>query len=331
LPLCPDVWELDSEQNEAILVTRVLNGDDGATTPDGRSAVMQRSRRPRLLIIGCGDVGLRVLRRLHAAWKVYALTSSQDRLSSLRKAGAVPLFGDLDDPSTLGRLGGLAQRVLYLAPPPSEGSDDPRVRHALRALLRGGQVTHLVYASTTGVYGDCGGALIDETRALAPSTARAFRRVAAESRVRHFGRQSGAHVSILRIPGIYAPDREAGQPQARVLRGTPVLERSADVYSNHIHAEDLARACILALSRALPQRVINVCDDSDDLVGDYYDRVADICGLPRPRRVSRTQAQAEMSPMQWSFMNESRRIGNARLKSELRLRLNYPTVKDALA
>jgi nucleoside-diphosphate-sugar epimerase len=293
--------------------------------------VTQVSRRPRLLIIGCGDVGLRVLRRLNSAWHVYALTSSAGRMVSLRDAGAVPLLGDLDDPDTLGRLGGLASRVLYLAPPPSQGSDDTRVRHALRALLRGGQVTHLVYASTTGVYGDCQGELIDETRVLAPATARAHRRVAAENRMRHFGRQSGARVSILRIPGIYAPDREGGQPQARVLRGTPVLERAVDVYSNHIHAEDLARACLLALFRSLPRRVINVCDDSDDLVGDYYDRIADLCGLPRPRRVSRAQAQAEMSPMQWSFMTESRRIGNARMKSELRMSLHYPTVKDALS
>lgn len=287
-------------------------------------------RRPSLLIVGCGDVGMRVLQLLQGRWRVVALTSSPQRLTALRAAGAIPLLGNLDDEATLWRLASLAERVLYLAPPASAGTADLRVMRLLHVLARTGRVSRLVYASTTGVYGDCEGAWIDETRAVAPGTARAQRRVDAEARVRLFGRQFLARVTILRIPGIYATDRAGAHPKDRLLRGTPVLQREDDVYTNHIHADDLARACILALFKGRAQRVINVCDDADLLMGDYCDWVADLCGLPRPRRLARDAAQAELSPMQWSFMCESRRIGNTRLKAELGLQLRYPTVGAAL-
>jgi nucleoside-diphosphate-sugar epimerase len=220
--------------------------------------------------------------------------------------------------------------VLHLAPPPSQGRIDTRTRALLRALALRRAPAHLVYGSTTGVYGDCGGEVIDETRRLAPATDRAHRRVDAEAHLRAWGRATGTAVTLLRIPGIYAPDREGGRPQARVERGTPLLAADDDVYTNHIHADDLARACVAALHRGRPQRAVNVCDDGDLKTGDHYDRVADLCGLPRLPRVSRTDAQARFTPMQWSFMNESRRIGNARLVRELRVRLRYPTVEAAL-
>ena len=262
--------------------------------------------------------------------RVFALTSTPERAPRLRAAGAVPLLGDLDRPETLGRLGALAGRVLHLAPPPGEGGHDPRTAALLRALARGGTVQTLVYGSTTGVYGDCRGDRIDETRAVAPATARARRRVDAEARLRGFGRTSGCRVTVLRIPGIYALDRPGGDPRDRVRRGTAVLSREDDVYTNHIHADDLARACLRALFLGRPQRVINVCDDSDERMGDYYDRVADLSGSPRLPRVTRGDAQGLFSPMQWSFMSESRRIRADRLRRELRLRLCYPTVEAAL-
>jgi nucleoside-diphosphate-sugar epimerase len=288
-------------------------------------------RRPTLLIIGCGDVGLRVLKQLQGRWTVWALTSSPERMPALRAAGARPLLGNLDDPRTLGRLGGLADRVLHLAPPPGAGQTDPRTANLLRALARGGRTRRLVYGSTTGVYGDCGGGWVDETRAVNPTTARAARRVDAEARLRHFGRQTGCQVTLLRIPGIYALDREGGDPRDRVRRGMPALRPEDDVYTNHIHADDLARACVRALTGGLPQRAVNVCDDSDLRMGDYFDLVADLWGLPRPPRVSREQARASLSPMVMSFMSESRRLCNLRMKRELGLVLRYPTVREGLA
>lgn len=284
---------------------------------------------PRLLIIGCGDVGLRVVKQLAGRWRVAALTSSPARAAPLRAAGVAPLLGDLDEPATLGRLAGLADLVLHLAPPARDGSTDERTRHLLAALARRPPRV-LVYGSTTGVYGDCGGALIDETRALNPMTDRAARRVDAEAQLRAFGRRHGTRVSLLRIPGIYAPHREGGHPRERLARGTPVLRREDDVFTNHIHADDLARACVLALLRGQAQRAVNVCDDSQLLMGDYFDLAADLSGLPRPERITRAEAAERLGAMALSFWSESRRIANDRLKRELRLALRHPTPADGL-
>jgi nucleoside-diphosphate-sugar epimerase len=290
----------------------------------------RRSRMPALLIVGCGDVGLRVLNLLRGRWRVLALTSSPSRREALRHAGARPLLGNLDDADTLGRLGGLADMVLHLAPPPASGDSDSRTRHLLQALARGGRVRRIVYASTSGVYGDCAGARFDETRALRPGTARARRRVDAEAQLRAFGRRAGVAVSLLRIPGIYASDRDGGHPRERLQRGTPLLRAEDDVYTNHIHADDLARACVAALHHALPQRAVHVCDDTELRMGDYFDLAADLCGVPRAPRISRNEAAAQLSPMQLSFMSESRRLDNLRLKRELKLRLRFRTVAEGL-
>jgi nucleoside-diphosphate-sugar epimerase len=289
-----------------------------------------RFKRPTLLIVGCGDIGLRVARLLRSRWRLIALTSSVARLAELRAAGVQPLVGNLDEPATLARLAGLADAVLHLAPPPLRGGTDPRTANLLRALARRGRAPRIVYGSTSGVYGDCGGAFIDETRSVNPATDRARRRVDAERRLRWYGRAFGARVALLRIPGIYACDRADGHPRERLARGTPVLASEVDVFTNHIHADDLARACVAALHRAKPQRVLHVCDDTELKMGDYFDLAADLCSVARPRRIGVGQARAELSPMQLSFMGESRRLSNARLKRELRLHLRYPTVSQGL-
>ncbi|NHK99129.1 MULTISPECIES: SDR family oxidoreductase [Rubrivivax] len=287
--------------------------------------------RPTLLIVGCGDVGCRVLQILAGRWRVLALTSSPDRVPALRALGAVPLVGDLDRPATLGRLAGLADLVLHLAPPPGEGDGDPRTRALLQALARAGRVQTLVYASTTGVYGDAGGARFDETRAVAPATPRARRRVDAEEQVRRFGRRHGVRVAVLRVPGIYAPDREGGDPRERVRRGAPLLLPPHDPYTNHVHADDLARICVATLLRAAPQRVYHASDDGEFTMGDYYELVARVCGLPAPPRVTRDEARRTLGAMTMSFLGESRRLDNTRLKRELRVALRYPTVVEGLA
>jgi nucleoside-diphosphate-sugar epimerase len=293
--------------------------------------MQHRLRRPTVLIVGCGDVGLRVLRLLRGRCRVLALTSSPERVDRLRAAGAVPLVGDLDDPASLGRLAGLADAVLHLAPPQTAGPTDRRTAALLAALARSGRVGRLVYASTTGVYGDAGGDWLDETSPLRAATDRALRRVDAERRVRWYGRATGARVTVLRIPGIYALDRVGGDPRDRLRRGTPVLRAEDDVHTNHIHADDLARACVAALWRGRSQRVFNACDDTELAMGDYFDLAADLAGLPRPPRMTRAEAAAVLSPVQLSFMSESRRLRNRRLKEELRLRLRYPTVREGLA
>ena len=293
-------------------------------------ALPSRFRRQRVLIIGCGDIGMRIARQLVGRTRVLALTSNAERRALLRAAGIVPLVGDLDAPLTLQRLAGLAHRVIHLAPPASAGRADGRTRSLLTALRSRSRPQALVYGSTSGVYGDCSGAHVSESRAVNAGTERGQRRVDAEGRLRHWGRMTAATICILRIPGIYAPDREGGTPRTRLLKGLPVLEASQDVYTNHIHADDLARACSLALWRGKPQRVYNVSDDSDLKMGDYFDLAADLYGLPRPPRVTRSEAAGLLSPMQLSFMGESRRLVNTRMKRELGLRLRHPSVHSGL-
>lgn len=285
--------------------------------------------------------------------RVFAVTSQPSRCAELRAAGAVPLVADLDRPATLARLAGLADLVLDLAPPPGQGEGDPRTRALLAALRRSawhrargltGKPVILpeqprsvafetrrrrvfVYASTSGVYGDRGGARVSEYHAVRPQTARARRRVAAEQAVRRLGRDAGWRANIVRIPGIYAEDR---LPIARLKRGTPALAPQDDVYTNHIHADDLARTMIAALFRGRPQRVVHASDDTELRMADYFDLVADRRGLPRPPRISRQQAREVIEPTLLSFMSESRRLDNRRLKRELRLRLRYPTVASFL-
>lgn len=324
-------------------------------------------RRARVLIVGCGDVGMRALPLLHAragAPRVIALTHHPERAGELRAAGATPISGDLDLRRSLGRLAGLARDVLHLAPPQRDGDSDRRTRALIAALRRPrrsvargakthwlhpdragktsfivpdglraatkrrtGPGTRFVYASTTGVYGDCAGAWIDETRPARPENERARRRVSAERQLRAAGVGSGWRVSIARIPGIYAANR---LPVARIEKGMPALVESDDVYTNHIHADDLAAILLRALARGRPQRVINASDDTDLRMADYFDRVADAYGLPRVPRVSRQEAEARLEPVTLSFMRESRRLSNARLKRELGYALRHPTVDDFL-
>jgi nucleoside-diphosphate-sugar epimerase len=279
-----------------------------------------------LLIIGCGDVVRRALPQLQRHWRVCALVRERD--AGLAALGVTQIVGDLDRPASLRRLAGVAHAVLHSAPPPEQGTDDPRTRRLVAALRRASLPRCLVYISTSGVYGDCGGARVAETRPLRPRTARAQRRVAAEALLRRFGAASGCRVSILRAPGIYAGDR---LPLERLRRGTPVFAAGEDSHTNHIHAEDLGRACGAALARGRANRVYNASDDSDLPMGDWFDKLADAFGLPRPPRLARAAAQAVISPTMLSFMNESRRLDNTRLKAELKLRLRYPTVDAGIA
>jgi nucleoside-diphosphate-sugar epimerase len=289
-------------------------------------ALPARFRRERVLIVGCGDVGMRVNALLQCRVRVYALTSSRHRIPELRLAGITPLHGNLDAPHTLRRLAGIATRVIHLAPPPGQGWIDPRTHALAQALRRRERPVSLVYGSTSGVYGDCQGDWIDETRPVVPQTPRACRRVDAESQLRFLGRNAVVRVSILRIPGIYAADREGGTPRARLLKSVPVLCPQDDVFTNHIHADDLALACHLAVWRGSAQRVYNVNDDTCLKMGDYFDLAADLYGLARPPRIERGSAAKQLPVMLLSFMQESRRMVNVRMKRELGLRLRYADV-----
>lgn len=283
----------------------------------------------KILIIGSGDVARRILPHLAGRYRVFALLRNAARAKDWRADGVQPLIADLDERCSLDRIAGLADVVLHLAPPPNQGLVDLRTKHLLAALGKGKSLPRrLIYVSTTGVYGDCGGALIDETRRLNAESPRAARRIDAEQTLRAWGRRNGVTVSILRAPGIYAADR---LPLERLEKGLPALLAADDVFTNHIHAEDLAAACVAAIRHGAANRAYNAVDDSDLKMADYFDQVADAFACPRAPRLSRTAAAALLSPMQMSFMRESRRIANRRIKQELKLRLAFPSVSDGIA
>jgi nucleoside-diphosphate-sugar epimerase len=283
----------------------------------------------RVLLIGCGDVALRTALLLRGRVRLYGLTRRAADRPKLRSHGIVPLAGDLDDHATLRRLRTAPFAVLHFAPPPSEGRDDPRTQKLIAALTRARIIPQrFVYISTSGVYGDCAGAHVTETHARRAQTPRARRRVAAEDRLRAWASGHGVQLAILRAPGIYAETR---LPLDRIRQGTPVLAAEDDVYTNHIHADDLARATVAAMFHGRPNRAYNVTDDAQLKMGGWCDAVADAFHLPRPPRVTWEEAEQRIAPMLLSFMSESRRLGNDRLKRELRVRLHYPTPDALLA
>jgi nucleoside-diphosphate-sugar epimerase len=281
--------------------------------------------KPSLLILGCGDVGMRLLPLVRDRYRVFAVTSQEERRGALRAAGAIPIVADLDRPQTLRRLLHLADDIVHLAPPQSDGATDLRTRRLVSVLPPS---ANMVYVSTTGVYGDCAGELVVESRPVNPQNARAKRRVDAEHVLRAWARRNGSRLSILRVPGIYAADR---LPLERLRKGTPALAQQDDVYTNHIHADDLAAVVRTALYRGKPQRVYHATDDTRMKMGEYFDAVADAFGLPRPPRLPRAELQQAVSPMLLSFMSESRQLSNARMKMELGVRLRHEHVGAALA
>jgi nucleoside-diphosphate-sugar epimerase len=304
------------------------------------------------LLAGCGDVAARIVQQLggqNSHYRIRALlrhAPGSPIWTHWRTLGATPIAADLDRPRSLRRLRGIADNVIYLAPPADDANDssgrpaDRRLNRFLAALHGACSLPRrLVLISTTGVYGDHHGARIDESVPIRPQSARGLRRAAAEQTLRGWRRgrcraglthapkqrQAGG---VLRVPGIYAATR---LPVERLRANTPALRPDDDTWTNHIHADDLARISWLALARSRTLRAVNTCDHSQLKMGDWFDVVADATGLPRPQRLSREQLKSRVSPMLYSFMSESRRLDNTRLTRELRIRLLYPTVYDFLS
>jgi nucleoside-diphosphate-sugar epimerase len=282
-----------------------------------------------LLIIGCGDVARRALPELQRRYRVTALVRSLDPV--LDSAGVGQIAGDLDDAASLAPLLGRAERIAHLAPPSAGGTLDTRMRSLLAAVAPRGRGAMLprrfVYLSTSGVYGDCAGEWVDETRPPNPQTERAMRRLDAERALGDWGERNQVEIAILRVPGIYASDR---LPLERLARGTPALRPEEDVYTNHIHADDLAGILVAALESARVGDVYNASDDGPMKMGEFFDLVADRSGLARPPRISREEAARLLPPELLSFMSESRRLSNRRMKAELGVRLRYSTARDGV-
>ncbi len=286
-----------------------------------------------LLLVGCGDIALRAAPLLRVHYRLLGLCRRPENYDQLRLRGITPVFGDLDNPKSLNRLAGIAHAVLHLAPPPNHGERDMRTTNLLVALTKRPTMKRIIlpqrfiYISTSGVYGDCNGALIDETCPINPRTERSVRRANAEIQVRNWGLRNRVRVSILRVPGIYAADR---LPLARLRENTPMLLPDEDCYTNCIHADDLVHIIFAALRHAKSGRIYHACDDSRLKMGEYFDLIADHIGIPRPPRVARAKANEHISVSMLSYMEESRQLMNIRIKNELHVNLRYPTVTEGI-
>ena len=287
-----------------------------------------------LLLIGCGDIALRSAPLLRTHYRLIGLCRNLENAPQLRQHGITPIFGDLDNPNTLNKLAGIAHAVLHLAPPANHGKRDIRTTNLLASLTKRLATNtailpqRFIYISTSGVYGDCGGARTDETSQIKPRMDRSIRRADAEKQVRNWGSRNYVSVSILRVPGIYAANR---LPLKRLHEGAPVLLPGDDSYTNSIHADDLVHIIFAALRYAKPGRVYNACDDSNLMMGEYFDLIADFFGIPRPPRIARINAHKYISSSMLSFMEESRRLTNSRIKNELYINLRYPTVAKGIS
>lgn len=275
------------------------------------------------MIVGCGDVGLRVAQRLRAmGGEVTGVVRSGQSAAALRAQRVDPVIADLDAP---GQSIPDSELVFYFAAPPLQGRSDPRLRGFLNGLRVAPQ--RLVYISTTGVYGDCAGRWIDEDAPLQPQAERARRRLDAEQALAEFSAQTGTAVMILRVPGIYGPGR---LPLERLRQGLPVVRESESPYTNRIHAEDLAAAAILAAQRGKPGRAYNVSDGNPTSMCDYFSRCARLLGVPEPPQVSMEEARRSFTPAMLSFLEESKRLVTTRLREELGFAPRYPDLAAGL-
>lgn len=280
-----------------------------------------------VLIVGCGYVGERVARaEQEAGARVNALVRSAESVDRLAAHGIAGIRADLDDPASLAALPTAGAILYYFAPPPASGVSDTRLGNFLAAITR--PPKRIVLISTTGVYGDCRGEWVTEDRPPHPVADRARRRLDAEQRLRAWGQAHDIPVSVLRVPGIYGPGR---LPVKRLQAGEPVLREAESPWSNRVHVDDLVRACLAAARAGQAGGVYNISDGHPSTMTDYFNRVADAVGLPRPPQITRAEAQTALSDGMRSYLAESKRLDNRRMRDELGIEPRYPDLVAGLA
>lgn len=187
--------------------------------------------------------------------------------------------------------------------------------------------THIIYISTSGVYGDCQGQWVDETRPPKPKTDRARRRLAAEQALLGWGDTHHTPITILRVGGIYGPNQ---LPLERLAAGMEILNLAEAPYSNRIHSHDLVSVCIAAARPTNQSEIYNVCDGQTSSMSEYFLTLARIAKLPAPKQLSKEEAQTKLSPAMLSYLQESRRMDISKLKRELKIDFLYPNLEAGL-
>ncbi len=281
-----------------------------------------------VLIVGCGDIGIRVARLVKSeGGVVFGLARDEEGAGRLRSHGVEPVLANLDDQGSLAALPTADRLVFYFAPPPGGGSIDGRMRKFCAATGTERLPAKVVYMSTSGVYGDCGGAWVTEETPVNPQTSRAQRRVDAEQTLQTWGRKHQVPIVILRVTGIYGPGR---LPIARLQQGHPVLREEDSPVTNRIHADDLARICIAAARKGIDGECFNISDGQPGTMTQYFMAVADKLGFPRPKQVSMDEAKQVMNPMMLSYLTEARRMDNLKMLEQLEITLQYPDLESGL-
>ena len=282
----------------------------------------------KAVIVGCGNVGRRIATLCKVAGQeVIALSQTETSKQKNNALGLEAHCFDFDQPLSEQTSLFDGAEVYYLVPPQKQGIIDKRSQHVLDWLNNNKLPAKVVLISTTGVYGDCGGNWVTEKTELNPQTERGKRRANAEQQWRNWANQYAVPVAILRVPGIYANDR---LPRERLEKQVPVVNANECGFTNRIHADDLARICIIAMQKAKHGAIYNVTDGTPGKITDYLQAAAQALGLPQPPVISMQQAQQELSSGMLSYLSESRRISNQLMLDELNIELLYPDFKQGL-
>ena len=281
-----------------------------------------------VLIVGCGDIGVRVARQVQqAGGNVIGLARSEASAGRLLALGIDPVIANLDDAASLNALPTAGKLIFYFAPPPGGGPFDSRMRNFCQAVDSGQVPAKIVYISTSGVYGDCLGEWVTEQTPINPQTSRAQRRADAEATLSEWARRHALPVVILRVTGIYGPGR---LPLARVQQGHPILREEESPPTNRIHADDLADVCIRAAEKAVDGDIFNVSDGQPGTMTQYFNTVCDLLGLPRLPQIDMQEARQVMNPMMLSYLTETRRMDNRKMMEQLGVTLMYPDLSSGL-
>jgi len=284
-----------------------------------------------IVIVGCGDIGQRVAK----IWKnqgksVFGLTRSEESLNTLRQQHLHAIPADLDNTESLSELNGRLSKeslLYYFAPPSVKGVEDTRMRNFLNAMTSENLPAQFIYISTSGVYGDQQGQLINEQTPANPQVDRAKRRYHAELQLQKWAKKHAVALTILRVGGIYGPGR---LPLQRLKDEIPMLHENLAPLTNRIHADDLAQVCVAAANKKAAGQIYNVSDGSNSNMTEYFNTIADACGLKRPPLVDWDEAEKTISKGMLSYLKESRKMDNSKMIKELGITLKYPTLKDGL-
>jgi nucleoside-diphosphate-sugar epimerase len=216
--------------------------------------------------------------------------------------------------------------LIYMAPPPDVGATDDRLRAFLARVAA--PPTALVYLSTTAVYGDTGGAAVDESTPPAPGADRGRRRLDAERAALAWGRDASVLVRVLRVPGIYGPGR---LPLERIRQGAPVVRAADAGPGNRIHVDDLAAVSLAAADYRGPEEVFNVGDGNHASMSEYFRSVARLAGLPEPPELPLEELLERVTPAMRGFLVERRRADTRRMRETLGFQPRYADLEEGIA